>query len=154
MIQRHRDVCTESPLNVDCSLGSESSSASVHVRLGLDPVLVYPARSLEREHLKTTGIGQQRVRPRHELVKSPEFRNHVFAGAHVQVIGVRENDSCASRFQVEWGKRTYRRLSADRHESWSLDLSVWQLQQARSCVTVRMVQLEFKHAQTIAMASP
>src|SRR6267143_6053434 len=71
VIERHRNVGPEHPLDLRGALGGERAAAAVHVTLELHTVLVQAARPREREHLKATGIGEERTIPTHEAVQGP-----------------------------------------------------------------------------------
>src|SRR5882724_13377718 len=84
MIERHRDVGAERPLNLNGTLGGQLAPAAVDVTLKLDAVLVDFAKALEREDLKAARVGEQRPLPRHELVEAAELLDDVFAGPDVE----------------------------------------------------------------------
>ena len=52
VIERHRDVRAEDPLDVGGALGGEAAARPVDVALELDAVLVHTAESVEREYLE------------------------------------------------------------------------------------------------------
>src|SRR5207244_12961888 len=91
MIERHRDVGAEHPLDLRGALRREGATAAVHVALKLHAVVVHPAESLEREHLEATRIGEQRTIPTHEAMQGSELLDHLLAGPHMQVVGIREH---------------------------------------------------------------
>src|SRR2546426_5962090 len=52
VIERHRDVGAENPLDLRGALGGERASTAVHVALELDAAFVHATKAFEREHLK------------------------------------------------------------------------------------------------------
>ena len=54
----------------------------------------------EGDHLKSTGIGQDRAIPLHELMEAAKALHSLMAWAQVEVIRVRQNDLRAKRFQI------------------------------------------------------
>lgn len=54
----------------------------------------------EGDHLKSTGVGQDRAIPLHEIVEPPETLHPLMSWAQVEVIRVRQNDLRAKRFQI------------------------------------------------------
>ena len=54
-------------------------------------------RAGERHHLEAAGIGEDRMRPVHEVVQAAEPRDALGAGPQHQVIGVAEDDVGAER---------------------------------------------------------
>src|SRR6266511_5425311 len=92
MIERHRDIRAERPLDFYRALGGQLAPAAVDVTLKFDAVLVDFAKALEGEDLKAARVGKQRPLPRHELVEPAELLDDVFAGPDVEVIGVGEHD--------------------------------------------------------------
>jgi hypothetical protein len=70
------------------------------MRLKLDPVFIDLSEALERKHLISSRVGEERMRPGHESVKPAELRDHLFTGANVQMVSIREDDSSTGRFQV------------------------------------------------------
>src|SRR5436309_5368795 len=55
MIERHRNVGAEHPLDLRGALRREGAAAAVYVTLKLHAAVVHPAESLEREHLEAAG---------------------------------------------------------------------------------------------------
>src|SRR6267154_870652 len=92
MIECHRDICAERPLNLDGALRSQSAPAAIDMTLKLDAIFIDFAEALEGKDLKAARVGQQRPLPRHELVQAAELRDDVLARADVEVVRVREYD--------------------------------------------------------------
>ena len=59
------------------------------------------AQSRQREHLKSTGVGQHRAVPAHELVQTAHLANDLVARTNVQMIGVGQLDLAAELLEVE-----------------------------------------------------
>src|SRR5437667_270795 len=83
VIERHRDVGAEAPLDLGGALGSEEAARAVHVALKLNAVVAHPTESREREHLEASRVGEQRAVPAHEAVQAAESRDDVLARADV-----------------------------------------------------------------------
>ena len=92
MVERHRDVGAERPLDVHRSFRREASAPPVDVRAKRDTIIIDRAFALEREYLKPSGVGKHRAWPCHEAMQASEFPHHRFARSHMQVIGVGEHD--------------------------------------------------------------
>src|SRR5438874_7472959 len=81
MVERHRDVRAERPLDLGRALRRQVPAAPVDVALELDAVLVHAARALEREHLKATRVGEERTVPPHEADRKSTRLN----SSHVEI---------------------------------------------------------------------
>ena len=124
MVERHRHVRAEGPLDLGRALRGEDAAAAVHVTLKLDAVIGYAAEALEREHLEAAGVRQQRPVPGHEPVQAAELRDDVLAGPHVQVVGVGEHHPGPDGLQIAGRQRPHGALRADGHEDGRLDRAV------------------------------
>src|SRR5213592_1638414 len=116
MIERHRNVGAERPLDLRGALRREGAAAAVYVTLKLHAVVVDTAEPLEREHLEPTRIGEQRTIPTHEAMQGSQLLNHLLAGPHMQVVGIREHQRRAGGAEVIRGKSPHAPLRPDRHE--------------------------------------
>ena len=54
------------------------------------------------DHLKSTRVGQDRAIPLHKFMQATEALHPLMPWAQVEVIGIREDDLCAERFQIFW----------------------------------------------------
>src|SRR5205823_3220815 len=88
LIEDHRDVCAEPPLDLHGALGREPHLASVHVVPERDAVVVDGPRTSEREDLEAAGIREDRALPAHEAVQAAGLLDDVLAGAYGEVIRV------------------------------------------------------------------
>jgi hypothetical protein len=82
------------------------------------------AQVLERHHLETARIGQDRPRPIHELVQPAQCRHALGARPQHQMEGVAEHDLRAGLGDRLRQHRLDRARSAERHESRRLDRAV------------------------------
>ena len=146
MVERHRDVGAENPLDLRGALGGERASTAVHVALELDASFVHATKAFEREHLKAPRIGEQRTVPGHEPVQGPELLHHLLAGPHVQVIRVREHQGRAYAAEIVGRQGAHRPLRADRHEHRRLDRAVGKGEGAGAGRAAGGVDDEFEHA--------
>src|SRR5213078_231548 len=146
VIEGHRDVGAEDPLDLGSALGGEGAAAAVYVTLKLHTVVVHPAEPLEREHLKATRIGEERTIPAHEAMQGPELLDDLLAGPHVQVVAIREHQRRADAAEVVRGERPDGPLSPDRHEHGRLDRAVGEGEGAGAGGAAGGVDDEFEHA--------
>src|SRR3954464_12389952 len=70
LVENHEDVAAECKLHIDRGFRGEGVGVTVQVRVKDDSLFGDPANSREAEHLKSTRIGKDRPRPRHETVQS------------------------------------------------------------------------------------
>ena len=75
----------------------------------------------EGEDLVAAAVRQDRAVPAHEFVQATEAGDEFFARAHMEVVGVAENDLRAERFEFGGRHGLHRRLRADGHEDRGLD---------------------------------
>ena len=145
MVERHRDVGAQAPLDLGGALGREQAATPVDVTLELDALVIHAAEPVEREDLKPARVGEQRAVPRHESVQPAELCDHVLAGANVQVVGVGEHDARAHGFEVGGGECAHAALRADGHEGRRLDRPVRQCEHAGPRAAGRGVDREIEH---------
>jgi hypothetical protein len=91
----------------------------------------------QRHDLETTGVGQDRAIPVHELVQTAERRDPLGARPQHQVIRIAEQDFRAGRAHLFGLQPFHRGLGADRHERRRLHPAVRcrELAAARSAVS-------------------
>ena len=157
VVERHRDIGAQRPLDLRGALGRERAAAAVDVALELDARLIHAAEPLEREHLEASRVGEQRTVPAHEAVQPPELLHDVLPRTHVQVVGVREDHGCAGGAEVVGREGAHRALRADRHEERRLDRPVGQGEGAGAGGAGGRVEREFEQAlrvHRITIASP
>ena len=73
---------------------------AIQMRAERDAFVGDLAQIAQAEDLKSAGIGENRVRPRHELVQAAHLADQFVPGPEEQVIRVAENDLRAEVFQV------------------------------------------------------
>ena len=81
-------------------------------------------KPLEREHLKSARVGEDRTIPPHEAMQSAEIANQLVARTQMQMIRVAENHLRAELAQIDGIERLHRRQRADRHERRRVDDAV------------------------------
>jgi hypothetical protein len=153
VVERHRDVGSELPLNVDRLLRRQQAAAAVHVTLELDALVAHLPKSFEGEHLKAPRVGDDRAIPRHERVEAAELRDYILSRPHVEMVGVRQYDARPDRPEVGGRERAHRGLCADGHEDRGRDRAARQAERAGAGGAGGRVNREFEH-QVMAMASP
>ena len=124
VIELHDHVGAEVALDLHHDLGREETARAVDVGLELDALLVDVRSCVEREDLKSAGVGEDRAVPAHERVESAHLAHDLVAGPQVQVIRVREDHRRAHLDEIVGIERLHRRESADRHERRRLDRPV------------------------------
>ena len=102
------------------------------------------AELAKAENLKTAGVGENRPRPRHESVQSPQPSNLVHSGPQIKVIGVAEQNLNAEFFEHILGHAFDRGLRPHGHEDWRLHLAVSRHQPTSSCGPAGFVDFKTK----------
>jgi hypothetical protein len=124
MIESHRDVRAQLPLDLDRAFGSESPKGPIDMTLELDAVLLDPAQPFEREDLKSTGIGQHGAVPGGEPVQPSHGLDHALTRPQVQVVGIAQNDLGAGAANVPRAQPSDDSVSTHWHERRSPDLTM------------------------------
>src|SRR5208282_6427349 len=97
---------------------------SVEVRAEGDSVVPHFAEIAQAEHLKAAGVGKDRVRPRHELMKAAHAADEFVARAKIQMVSIGEENLDAEVFEVLLRLAFYGGGRADRHERRRFDHAV------------------------------
>ena len=145
VVERHRDIGTERPLDLHGALGRQGPIGAVHMTLKLDPVLADPPETLEREDLEPAGVGEHRARPGGEPVQAAHVADDVLAGTQVQMIRVAEDDLGAGAADVLGAESADDTVGADRHEGRRLHRAVRQGEGARSRGSLGGVESKLEH---------
>ena len=120
-VELHLDVGAEQALDLHRPLRRQFVARAVDMRLEDDAALVELAQLGEAHHLEAAGIGEDRMRPVHELVQAAELGDALGARRQHQMIGVGEHDVGAERAHLAGIHRLDRRRGADRHEGGRAD---------------------------------
>jgi hypothetical protein len=131
-------------LNAHDTLRRKPPLRSVDVAPEVHAVLIDVAQSFEGEDLKSTGIGEDRSVPLHELVQAPELANQLVAGTEVQVVGIRQDHLRAHRVQVVGVEGLDGCERADRHEGRRLHHTMWRVEARRACAALGLLEGEFE----------
>ena len=115
-VELHGDVGAEQNLHLDGALRRQCDHGAVEMGAERDALFLDFAQGRKRHHLKTAGIGQDRMRPAHERVQPAERRDPLGRRPQHQMIGVGEQDIGAGRAHIVMMHALDRRLRADRHE--------------------------------------
>ncbi|GJE17963.1 hypothetical protein AIGOOFII_2684 [Methylobacterium marchantiae] len=113
-VELHLDVRAEKSLDLDGAFGAHVVGRPVHMRTEGDALLVEFPQGGERHHLEPAGIGEDRVRPVHEMVETAEPLHALRAGAQHQVVGVAEHhvgaevSDLARIHRLDGGRRPHR----------------------------------------------
>ncbi len=116
MIELHYHIGADVALDAHHRFGSEKSTRSVDVALELDSFLTDFSERREGENLKSTGIGENRTIPPHELVQATHLADELVTWPQMEVIGVRQDHRRAHRREIVGVEGLYGRKSSDRHE--------------------------------------
>ncbi len=131
VVELHDHVSAEILFDAHHRLGSEPAPRAVEVASEIDTVLVDCTQRLQREHLKSAGVGDDRPVPAHEPVEASQVADYLIAGTEMQVIGVGEDHPRAGGMDLRRIERLDGGEGADRHERRRFDGAVWCHEQAR-----------------------
>jgi hypothetical protein len=145
MVEGHRDVRTQLPLDLHGTLRRERTAGSIDVALEFHAVLGDAAKSLEREHLKATRVGEHRPVPGCEPVQATHLLDHRFSRPEVQVVGVAEDYLGPGAAYVVGTETPHDSMGAYRHEGGGLHLAVGKGERAGASQAIGALNLEFKH---------
>src|SRR5690606_32383251 len=104
---------------------------TIYVGPELDAVLAHFSQVRQRKDLEAARVGQDRVRPSHEAMKSAETVHTLRGGAQHEVIGVAEDYGRTRSAHLIEIERLDRTCGANRHESWRRDIAARRGQLAR-----------------------
>ena len=82
------------------------------------------------EDLEPARVGEDGAAPLHEPVEPSELLDRARAGAHLEMVGVREHDLGAERLDDAREQALDRALGADRHEDGRADVAVRRVEDA------------------------
>ena len=91
-VESHHDVGADRALGVHDAFGGEEVFRTVDMRPEMASLLLELAASCEREDLEAAAVGEHRPFPGRETVYAPGLFDDLHAGAHVEVVGVRQDD--------------------------------------------------------------
>src|SRR5437899_1482354 len=154
LVERHRDVGAERPLDLDDRLRRQKARGPVERRAELDAVVAALAELGQAEDLEDAGVGEDRAVPAHEAVQAAEVAHDVRTRAEQQVVGVTEDDLRAGGLEVFGRERLDRRLGANGHEDRRVHHAVRGGEPAAARGAVGREDLEFERRHSISMASP
>ena len=144
-IEHHQDVAAECQLDVHGGGRRELVRVAIQMRLEGDAFVGDLAQPGKAEHLVAAGIGQDRARPGHETVKSPEVPDQFVAGAQEEMVGVAEDDAGLEIVpQIALAESFDGGLRADRHEDRGRDVAVRGVQDAGAGAGDRAFGEEFE----------
>src|SRR3990170_418802 len=91
MVEGHRDIAAQLPLDFHGALRRERAGGSIDVALELHSMFADAAQSLKREHLEATRVGQHRPVPGGEPVQTTHLLDHRLTGPEVQMVSVAQD---------------------------------------------------------------
>lgn len=118
-IQHHLDVGAKQLLGGDDALRRAVNGGPVVHALEPHPLVGHLRR--QREHLKSTGVGQQVAVPPREATQPTKLGHDIGAGSQHQVIGVAQHELRPQVGELSGGGRPDRAPGAHRHEHRSLE---------------------------------
>ena len=92
LVERHHDVCANATLDVHDVFGRKEQFAAVNVAGELHSFVGHLTQIGEREHLKSTGVGQDRMIPPLEAMESTGAEEDIRTRAEIEVVGVAKDD--------------------------------------------------------------
>ncbi len=116
LVEHHRDVRSKTSLHVNGRLGRQEMLAAVEMRPESHTRFLHLSPRSEAEHLVAAAVGQDRLVPSDELMKSARRRDSLGARPQIEMVGICENDFRADVLQITMGHRLDRPLSAHCHE--------------------------------------
>ena len=144
LVEDHHDVRIEHLLDLHALLGTEEHPGAVGGR-GKGHALLGDLASMgQREHLETTGVGQDRSIPAAEAVQPAVVGDDVQAGAQVQVEGVAEDDLGAQRPHLVRQDALDRAIGPHRHEGRRFHRATREGQAATAGTAIAGLELELQ----------
>ena len=131
LIERHDDVRPQIVLDVHRLFGREEVIASVDVRGKAHAVVRDVVERGERKDLEAAAVREDGAVPVHEFVQPPCAGDELIAGAHIQVIGVGEDDLRADLLEIARQHALDGRLRTDGHIDGRQDIAVRGVKDAR-----------------------
>ena len=133
LVELHADVGAELLRDGHVVFGAPEHVAAVVVGGDETHALVRELHGVGvAEDLEPTRIGEDGAVPVHEAVETAHLVDEVRAGAHGQVVGVREDDLRAQVLDRLPRHALHRGARAHRHEDGCLDVAVRRVQHARA----------------------
>ena len=125
LVECHHDIGTNHAFGVHHILGCEDMFRAVNMTTELATLLSEFADTGEREHLKTTRVGQNRTIPGIELVQSTCLAEDIQSRTEIQMVGIAQNDLRLDLF-AKLGEmhRLHTSHRTDGHEDGGLNLTV------------------------------
>ena len=116
-VEEHGDVRAERALDFHAELGGEQHFRAVEVVLETHALLGDFPEFRQRPDLEAAGVGEHRLLPGGEAVKSAELADQFMAGPQPEVVGVSEDDLGSELLDFRRMQGFDRPLGADRHEN-------------------------------------
>jgi len=123
-VEDHGDVRTERKLNLCGFFRREQVLGAVEVRTKTHAFVGDAAKLGEAENLIAAGVGEDGVRPGHELMQATEAANQFVAGTQIKMIGVGEEDFRAQLFERFLRECFDGSLRADGKKKWRFHCAV------------------------------
>src|SRR5712692_2025806 len=114
--------------------------------MGLEayPFLTHARQCPETEHLKTPAIGEDGGRPGHEGMQPAKAADEAVARAEREMIGVAQDDTRPTGYQVAGAQRLDGGLGANRHKHRGVEGAVRSVELSKACLAVCIGVQEFE----------
>ena len=100
LIKGHADIAAQIGLNLHTFLRAHENLPSVDVGGKVHAFFLDFPQGRQAEHLKSTGVRQNRAVPGHKLVQAAHLTHHLVGGAQMQVVGVGQLHLAADVLQI------------------------------------------------------
>src|SRR5262245_21126154 len=97
-VQHHRDVASQSLLNLNDALWGKEMIGAIEMRLKPNPLLRKFSHCSQAEDLITPAVRQNRSIPAHEAMQPAQFANQLRAWAEIEMIGITQQNLAAHFF--------------------------------------------------------
>ena len=145
-VKRHRDGGAEVGLDAHAFFRSHENALAVDVGREVNAFFLDAAQTCEREDLESAAVGQSRLVPAGELLKTALVVNETVARTDVEVVGVREHDLAVDIHEVNGGYAALdRRAGCNVHENRGFDFAVGRDETSAACVAVFVGLYENEH---------
>ena len=132
LVQHHGHVHPQRLLYPHHLLRRQKVRRTVQVGAERHPLLGDLAHGRQAQHLVAAAVGQDRPVPAHERVQPAHVPDQLLPRAHVQVVGIAEDDLARHLAEIARGEGLDRAAGADGHEGGGFDHAVGGLEQARA----------------------
>ena len=131
VIQHHHDVASDGSLCRDTYLRGQENLPAISITPEARTLFGHLEETGQGEDLETSGIGEDRSRPAHELLNPSDLLEERRSRVQQEVIGVGEENLISHRFSNRSVHPTQRAVRGHRHEDWRFHHAVSGLKPCR-----------------------